>query len=93
MIHTHEFEVGGKTLSLESGRAAKQAGMLDLAPRRSLRLDRASAVASWGDRGSPCAEGHAIRHWCQCEDVGVVCPCRAGVEPRVAPPCRARPLR
>lgn len=26
MIHTHEFEVGGKTLSLESGRVAKQAG-------------------------------------------------------------------
>lgn len=26
MIHTHEFEVGGKTLSLETGRVAKQAG-------------------------------------------------------------------
>lgn len=26
MIHSHEFEVGGKTLSLESGRVAKQAG-------------------------------------------------------------------
>jgi polyribonucleotide nucleotidyltransferase len=26
MIHTHTFEVGGKTLSLESGRVAKQAG-------------------------------------------------------------------
>lgn len=26
MIHTHEFEVGGKTLFLESGRVAKQAG-------------------------------------------------------------------
>jgi polyribonucleotide nucleotidyltransferase len=26
MIHTHSFEVGGKTLSLESGRVAKQAG-------------------------------------------------------------------
>jgi len=26
MIHNHEFEVGGKTLSLESGRVAKQAG-------------------------------------------------------------------
>ncbi len=26
MIHTHYFEVGGKTLSLESGRVAKQAG-------------------------------------------------------------------
>src|SRR5947209_20067287 len=26
MIHSHEFEVGGKTLSLETGRVAKQAG-------------------------------------------------------------------
>lgn len=26
MIHSHEFEVGGKTLSIESGRVAKQAG-------------------------------------------------------------------
>ncbi|RYG23807.1 polyribonucleotide nucleotidyltransferase [bacterium] len=26
MIHSHEFEVGGKTLSLESGRVARQAG-------------------------------------------------------------------
>ncbi|MCC7101892.1 MAG: polyribonucleotide nucleotidyltransferase [Fimbriimonadaceae bacterium] len=26
MIHTHTFEVGGKTLSIESGRVAKQAG-------------------------------------------------------------------
>ena len=26
MIHSHEFEVGGKVLSLESGRVAKQAG-------------------------------------------------------------------
>ena len=26
MIHTHTFEVGGKTISLESGRVAKQAG-------------------------------------------------------------------
>ncbi len=26
MIHSHEFEVGGKTISLESGRVAKQAG-------------------------------------------------------------------
>jgi polyribonucleotide nucleotidyltransferase len=26
LIHTHSFEVGGKTLSLESGRVAKQAG-------------------------------------------------------------------
>ncbi len=26
MIHTHSFEVGGKTLSLEAGRVAKQAG-------------------------------------------------------------------
>ncbi|HZH97851.1 MAG TPA: polyribonucleotide nucleotidyltransferase, partial [Fimbriimonadaceae bacterium] len=26
MIHTHEFEVGGKTLSIETGRVAKQAG-------------------------------------------------------------------
>lgn len=26
MIHNHEFEVGGKTLSLETGRVAKQAG-------------------------------------------------------------------
>ena len=26
MIHTHEFEVGGKALSLEYGRVAKQAG-------------------------------------------------------------------
>lgn len=26
MIHTHSFEVGGKTLSLETGRVAKQAG-------------------------------------------------------------------
>jgi len=26
MIHSHEFEVGGQTLSLESGRVAKQAG-------------------------------------------------------------------
>src|SRR5205085_12562926 len=26
MIHSHEFEVGGKTISLETGRVAKQAG-------------------------------------------------------------------
>src|SRR5215469_15720736 len=26
MIHSHEFEVGGKTLSVETGRVAKQAG-------------------------------------------------------------------
>jgi polyribonucleotide nucleotidyltransferase len=26
MIHTHTFEVGGKTLSIESGRVARQAG-------------------------------------------------------------------
>ena len=26
MIHTHTFEVGGKTLSIETGRVAKQAG-------------------------------------------------------------------
>src|SRR5580698_2453583 len=26
MIHSHEFEVGGKTLSIETGRVAKQAG-------------------------------------------------------------------
>ncbi|HQU17864.1 MAG TPA: polyribonucleotide nucleotidyltransferase, partial [Fimbriimonadaceae bacterium] len=26
MIHTHSFEVGGKTLSIETGRVAKQAG-------------------------------------------------------------------